>query len=306
MSLKQKLKQILPAPFKEMLLKKIQQVCMFSVNRALKEKRMDGIYKKLEEIVPDLTHQYSTFTINDNYLIKKVRALHAFQVSMVREALSTICQDNNGSEELTVVDIGDSAGTHIQYIKDFFPEYKLRCLSVNMDPQAVVRIKGKNLEAVCARAEEIKNLSIDADLFLSFEMLEHLMNPSEFLYRLSKKTNCKIFVVTVPYLAKSRVGLRHIRRKENKDVFSENTHLFELSPADWKLLFQHSGWRIINEDIYYQYPRKSLLTPFLRRLWREWDYEGFYGAILIKDNTWSKLYKSWEPEGKTENSYCAT
>ena len=125
-----------------------------------------------------------------------------------------------------------------------------------------------------------------------FEMLEHLMNPCHFLHELSTKTNAKYLVITVPYLHNSRVGLHHIRGGPIRNVYAENTHIFELSPKDWKLLVKHSGWSILQERIYLQYPKWGLfwITKFL---WRQFDFEGFYRMVLTKNDTWASKYMGW-------------
>jgi hypothetical protein len=73
---------------------------------------------------------------------------------------------------------------------------------------------------------------------------------------------------------------------------AENTHIFELCPEDWKLFFKFSGWRVVYDEILYQYPRRHPLR-ILNFLWKLSDFEGFYGAILIPDNSWSKFYRDW-------------
>jgi hypothetical protein len=118
------------------------------------------------------------------------------------------------------------------------------------------------------------------------------MNPCEFLYNLSTKTNAKFLVITVPYLKKSRVGLHHIRQNCDRDNFAENTHILELSPKDWNLLVKHSGWGIIQEKIYLQYPKKSILR-LTKSLWKNYDFEGFYGMVLSKNHKWSSKYMDW-------------
>ena len=68
---------------------------------------------------------------------------------------------------------------------------------------------------------------MNPDLFMSFQMLEHLNSPIEFLKSLSKNSKCNYFLITVPFLAKSRVGLEHIRGKLSENVRAENIHVFE-------------------------------------------------------------------------------
>jgi len=186
-----------------------------SIEKALHEQGLSKLTYKLSEIVPDITNQYSTFKLDTEYLIVKTRAQHAFQIHLVLEAIKLL--NKVIKDELIIIDIGDSAGTHIQYIKALFRDRNIRSISVNLDEGAVKRIKEKGLEAICVRAEELtEKYSINADIFLCFEMLEHLMNPAEFLHKLSTKTDCKLFVVTVPYLKSSRVGLHHIRNLNKK------------------------------------------------------------------------------------------
>jgi len=44
-----------------------------------------------------------------------------------------------------------------------------------------------------------------------------------------------------------------------------------------------------------QYPKRGILS-FMKGYWKKVDYEGFYGAILLKDTYWRDLYKDWEKE----------
>lgn len=300
MRIKKSLKQLLPG---KILLKiedsirvMYEKIALKSVQKALLEQRLLSLYNRLSAIVPDIKQQYSSIDIDNEYYNTKVRALHAFQISLVQDTLKIFSEELKNNNTITVVDIGDSAGTHTQYIKAIFRNHNIRCLSVNLDNKAIEKIKGKGLEAICIHAEDLPSFSIDADMFFSFQMLEHLMDPLKFLRNISKNTNCKAFVVTVPYLAQSRVGLHHIRLDQKRNVNAENTHIFELSPLDWQLIFKHSGWKVLNERIYFQYPKNSLWGSLIKlnKFWKRYDYEGFYGAILTKDHSWSKLYDSWE------------
>ena len=281
------LKSFIPKSIKPFLRETYQAVMRKSIEKASKEQGLKDLADKIRKIVPDITDQYSTFKVDNPYTEIKVRNLHAFQISLVNEIIGEF-------KKPTIVDIGDSAGTHLQYIMDLLSKNKkIQCLSVNLDAQAVEKIKQKGLEAVNARAEDLHKYNIDADIFLCFEMLEHLMNPCHFLHELSTKTNVKYLVITVPYLKNSRVGLHHIRLGGGlRDVYAENTHIFELSPKDWKLLVRHSGWNVAQERIYLQYPKRRFLW-ITKALWRRFDFEGFYGMILMKDDTWSSKYMAW-------------
>ncbi len=280
------LKSSIPKSIKPFFRKTYQLIMKTSIAKASKEQGLKNLADKLAEIVPDIMNQYTTCKIDNPYTTVKVRNQHAFQVSLVNEVISEF-------ENPTIIDIGDSAGTHLQYIIGLHSKnIKLQCLSVNLDAQAVEKIKQKGLDAVNARAEDLHKYNIDADIFLCFEMLEHLMNPCHFLHELSTKTNAKYMVITIPYLKNSRVGLHHIRGGALRNVYAENTHIYELSPNDWKLLVQHSGWNVAQERIYFQYPKREFLW-ITKALWRRFDFEGFYGMILTKDNTWSSKYMDW-------------
>ncbi len=261
-----------------------------SIDRAGKKHGLSELIDQLHNAVPNVTEQYTTFEINSTYLTKKIRAEHAFQISLAIKAMEWVGKDN-----CNIVDIGDSAGTHIQYLQSLFPD-KVHALSVNIDEKAVSKIKEKGLKAIHARAEELAGhpeLSGSVDIFLSYEMLEHLMDPVNFLHSLSENTECEYFVMTVPYLAMSRVGLHQIRRATDTRVMAaENTHIFELSPTDWKLLFRLSGWEVVEDSIFRQYPR---FGPFrlLQPIWKKFDFEGFYGCILRRNDSYSKKYQDW-------------
>ncbi|HEY9070156.1 MAG TPA: methyltransferase domain-containing protein [Candidatus Ozemobacteraceae bacterium] len=256
-----------------------------SLQKAAQEQGLWKLAERLASIVPDISDQYSQFRVDTEYLQLNVRLMHAFQIALVQEAFSR-------KEIRTIVDIGDSSGTHLRYLQDLYAGTSLRCLSVNLDPKAVEKIKGKGLEAILARAEDLPAYDIPADMFLCFETLEHLSDPIRFLHQLATHTNPEFLVATVPYRSVSRMGLHHIRNKQNDAVFAENTHLFELCPADWRLLMQHAGWQIAYDRIYYQYPHRHPLR-MMRRIWETIDFEGFYGTVLVRNDRWSSLYRDW-------------
>ena len=288
MKIKSSINNILSQNQKSKLVCFFEMLWLASLEKAVKEQGLELMYRKLSTIVPDISSQYSSFfKIEGKYLLTKVRSEHAFQMFLVEKAIQMM--NFNGSE--TIVDIGDSDGTHVQYLKGLLGD-TYRTLSVDIDKKAVDKIKQKGLEAVNARAEELDQHNIDADLFMSFEMLEHLSSPIDFLHSLAEKTSCKGFVVTVPYLQQGRVALHYITESQKKDVYAGNTHIFELSPCDWRLIFQHAGWRIEYDQVYLQYPKKSWLKV-TKPLWKKFDFEGFFGAILVRDDKWSNCYKDW-------------
>lgn len=282
-----KLKDIIPKGLKPHILKYLQQILLKSLKNSRNEYGWQRLSEELSAIVPDISEQYSTFKLENLYMTTKVRNMHAFQISLVKEIIAEF-------KDIVIVDIGDSSGTHLRYLLGLYSKEKdIKCLSVNIDNRSVEKIRRKGLEAINARAEDLDKYNITADLFLCFEVLEHLMDPCQFLYRLSNKTKAKYLIVTVPYLKISRVGLHHLRISDKSHVSAERTHVFELSPQDWKLIIRHSGWDIVKEKIYLQYPQKSFLK-ITRPIWKRFDFEGFYGLILKRDDTWSSRYLDWQ------------
>jgi hypothetical protein len=272
----------------------IRAISRWSIRHALRERGYDELVGKLRNIEPDLSEQYSRRKEQYNdYSELNRRALHAFQCSLMLKVLNGL-----DAAKLTIVDIGDSAGTHMRYLQELTRGNKeVDTISVDLDPIAIEKIKSKGLKAILVRAEDLSTVTDQhPDLFTSFQMIEHLHNPAIFFYRLARKSDCSRMLITVPYLRQSRLGLHHVRDRSEKIVFAEEEHIFELSPEDWTLLMLHSGWRVVHSEIYYQYPTKwpFFLKWFLKKHWQITDYEGFWGAVLEKDKTFAYLYQDWE------------
>lgn len=280
---------------KKILIKVVYYFLNLSLIISNKERSEKALKNKLSKIIPDLVDQYTTFSINmnDTFLVNKVRGQHAFQISIVLRAVNLL-KNKKKDNFINIIDIGDSSGTHLLYLKNLLKSKNMRSLSVNIDQLAIDRIKARGLEAILCKAEEIhlRKEIIKPDIFLLFETLEHLFNPIEFLHNIAVNSPCQYFAITVPYVHKSRVGLHHIRKNYQRDVFAENTHIFELSPDDWNLLFLFSGWEIVFSDRYTQYP-KGFPLNLTKYFWRKIDFDGFYGVILRKKLKISEYYKDW-------------
>ena len=285
-------------PIKKVVKKLIFKLLEYSLNSASKEQGLTDLKVKLEKIIPDLSEQYTSFKIEGDYIVNKLRSLHAFQIKLAQEAISML--ETEKQKNSTLVDIGDSSGAHLRYLQNLAGSGNIRAISVNLDPVAVEKVREKGFEAIESRAEllhEHPDFEGNADIFLSYEMVEHLLDPTRFLHAMATKSECDYFVVTIPYLHRSRVGLHHIRnidKPQDRACNAETTHIFELSPDDWDLLFRFSGWKIVKSVRYTQYP-KNRLNPIsiLRYLWRRFDFDGFYGVILEKDDSISKQYQDW-------------
>lgn len=145
MGLKSFLKGVMPNRVLLWTRNLIELIRIKSIHAAVREQKLLPIYHRLSAIVPSITHQYSSFDLDTEYLVTKVRTMHAFQIFPVNKALQLIDCSVEGT--ISIVDIGDSAGTHIQYIKGLHEDRDLQRLGINIDDEAVKRIKQKGLEA---------------------------------------------------------------------------------------------------------------------------------------------------------------
>lgn len=265
--------------------------CARSIRAAVRERGLGEMVERLRTTVPDNSAQESRAYVDTPFMEIKRRSLQAEQCKAILEALA-------GQRSATVVDIGDSAGTHMLYLKALTAGHMaLDTLSVNLDQRAIDKIKARGLPAALCRAEEVteRGLVDKVDLMTSFEMVEHLHNPALFFRRLAKRSSCARMVVSVPYLRRSRVGMHHLRHGLSEPQYAEDVHVFELSPEDWTLLLLHSGWRVVRSTIHYQYPRCwGPLSWLLAAFWRRYDFEGFWCATLERDTSRSDLYRDWE------------
>ena len=180
----------------------------------------------------------------------------------------------------------------LTYIKHLVDQ-ELNTLSLNLDPIAVAKIQNKGMDAICCRAEELNHHDIHADVFLLYETLEHIFDPVSLLKEISEVNKNASLVVTVPYRKYSQVGLHQLRGQGKISGFNaERTHIFELCPEDWCLLFKLAGWEVQYQNIYLQYPKWH---PYylMKPEWARRDFEGFYGVVLSVDSTYSEQYMSW-------------
>lgn len=273
-----------------------QSLLAASLDAAAREQGLAALSERLRQIVPSLADQYTAGfdpVEYDRLWERKARHLHAFQISTALDVLAQI-----GGRGRVVVDIGDSSGNHAAYLKALDPAGRLdKVVSVNLDPVAVDKVRSKGGEAILCRAEDYRPIEgVVPDLYLSFEMLEHLSDPLRFLHSLATVGGAGHLVVSVPYRRNSRFGGDLLRRaasgQPTTPLTAESLHLFELSPEDWALLARLAGWRTQQIRIYRQYPLRHPLAA-TRPLWAHWDFEGFVALVLRRDPELADRYRSW-------------
>ena len=271
-----------------------QSLSTTSLRAAIREQGLEQLCDRLRQVVPDLREQYTGGFDDAEYMRyweMKMRGMHAWQVRLTLEALEHI-----GTQGQVLADIGDSSGNHGIYTKALAPEGQIaRSIGINLDPVAVDKIKSKGAEAILCRAEELDMEGIKADLFTSFQMLEHLTDPVRFLHDLAERGDADHLLLTIPYRRTSRFGGSHIRLPLNRmpeSMTAEEVHIYEFSSEDWTLLARFAGWAPVFTNIYYQYPKRSPLA-LTAPMWRALDYEGFLGLFLKRDLSLSNHYADW-------------
>jgi hypothetical protein len=255
----------------------------------MREQGLMALCEKLRKIEPSIVLPQS----GDPVLWEtKRRIQHAFQCALMLTAAQQLSR-----KMISIVDIGGT-GIHTSYLSSLLAgKTAVSPLSVNIDAGVVEKIRAQGQPALNCRGEELHThlRGRQIDIFVAFETIEHLHNPAVFLRRLAKHFDCSSLIVSVPYLRQSRVGLFNLRQGLRKNISAGDEHLFELNPHDWELLMLHSGWRVRYGSILYQYPRSiPLLSTAFSRLWRNAEFEGFWGAILEKDMTYANYYQDWE------------
>ncbi|MBF0323911.1 MAG: hypothetical protein HQL42_02460 [Alphaproteobacteria bacterium] len=271
-----------------------QRLSAASIDAAIAEQGLAGLAGQLRQVLPNVADQYTTHfdpTEYDRYWERKMRGLHAFQVRCMLDAV-----DHLGKDGLVLADIGDSSGNHALYLKALAPAGRVeRVISVNLDPVAVDKVKAKGGDAILCRAEEMDLEGVRPDLFMTFEMVEHLSDPIRFLHGLATRGSADFMLMTVPLRPCSRFGGAHLRLPESampESMTAEEVHLYEFSPADWTLLARFAGWSPVFTRTYRQYPLRS--WPLVTRpLWRALDFDGFFALLLRRDLSLAKRYTAW-------------
>jgi hypothetical protein len=269
----------------------------WSINSAINEQNLGGRCRELRKIIPDISNQFTHGFTKENYenhYELKMRGMHAFQVNACIDAVDYVY--NKLNKPITIADIGDSSGHHLKYLKNIISEEKLEnSLSVNLDPVAIEKIILGGGDGILCKAEELDTIDISPDLFMSFEMLEHLTDPVRFLHDIAEKGSAENFLISVPYQKSSHFGGAHLRLNENElpdKMTPEDVHVYEFSTEDWLLLAKFSGWKPIFTKIYWQYPRYNV-ARLMQPLWRALDFEGFFVMFLERDSSLSKHYTGW-------------
>jgi len=237
---------------------------------------------------PDLVDHYATVKMNDEALMR-VRLLICSEALWLKRVITGL--KKQGVDVKNYVDIGDSDGSARLLFEKSMKNCNIDSLGINIQPEAVEKIKAMGLNAECIDAMDLPKRGRRYDAVSVFETLEHLPHPIGFMQNMSKIIN-KRLIISVPLIVKSRVSLKYLTGKweREKTPTIANNHIFELSPEDWTKIFLHTGWQIEDQWHVRQYPKRGLLKVLMQYAWRKLSFEGYWFVSLKKDDTYSSQY----------------
>ncbi len=249
------------------------------------EAELKEIWEYSFKIFPDFSQHY-TVPVDSKEVEQRIRLLMAAETMFVKKAIDEI------KGKCSYADVGDSDGAIRLLLNKYYTTEELSYVGINLQNSAVKKIRSKGLNAICADALSLANQGIHYDVVSVFETLEHLQDPIGFLNNIRKVTNSRL-IVSVPFIRQSRISLAYLFNKRwpvDKIPTIENTHIFELSPSDWRKLFLHTGWKVDREWKLMMFPYHRLSRLILQPFWKFISFEGFWFASLRKDDEYSSKY----------------
>ncbi len=271
--------------------KAFDRLSSLAVRRAVRQDpSLRQMWDLSNRVLPELGDHYATVHIKEEETLLRLRLLVCAQALFVKKVIAHL--KGQGQRVSFWVDVGDSDGAaRLLFLAGVDPGDAIKTLGVNLEKEAIVLIRSKGLEAEHMNAMDLHKKGIGCDLVSVFETLEHMPDPIGFLESMQEVVGERL-LISVPLIVRSRVGLRYLTKQwePSKKPGYSNNHMFELSPADWQKLFQHSGWAIDEEWKVRQYPRSGLLKNVMQGAWRKIAFEGYWFVSLKKDKTFSNQF----------------
>jgi len=236
---------------------------------------------------PDFSEHF-TFIVDNKEVEHRIRLLVVAETAFMKKAISDVLQT---MERCSYADIGDSDGSVQLLLQKYFPSNRLKSVGINLQKGAIRKIEERGLNAIYADAQSLKDQKITYDVVSVFETLEHLPDPIGFLKGLTSIVN-KSLIISVPFIRHSRTGLYYLTNRWEKDrkATIESTHIFELSPKDWRKIFLHSGWKVDHEQTLLMFHPRRLSRLILQPYWKYESFEGFWFASLSPCDQYSSQY----------------
>lgn len=251
------------------------------------DKDLKEIWDFSYEQFPDFSEHFSQ-SVDNAEVEHRIRQLVVAETAFVKEEIARMLQEKGGCE---YADIGDSDGSVRLLLKKYFSPQQLSTVGINLQTQAVEKMKQKGLHAICEDALNLKTKGIQYDIASVFETLEHLPSPINFLTDIRDVVRHKL-VISVPFVRRSRVSLSYLTHRwdHSRRPTIENVHIFELSPADWFKIFLHTGWQIDREKKLMMFPPNKPSRFILQPYWFYTSFEGFWFVSLSKCDKFSSRY----------------
>jgi hypothetical protein len=150
-----------------------------------------------------------------------IRLFHEFKLEFLREALGSEYIDTH-----TFFEIGDSDGLVLK-------AFGKTGFSINNDPRCIDLIRQNGVEAELGLGEGISATDKSYDVAMSFETLEHSLNPLAFMQEMTRVARERV-IISIPGVTRTyahprvkgmRVGEEHVFEFCSHDLLNLATHL---------------------------------------------------------------------------------
>tara|TARA_Y100000739_G_C20603578_1_gene464254 strand:- start:805 stop:1830 length:1026 start_codon:yes stop_codon:yes gene_type:complete len=200
------------------------------------------------------------------------------------------CEEHDISRG-TLVEIGAGFGTFSQVAQD--AGWFEKVIAVEPTPSLAAECRRRGLETLNLRVEELSSYSFSADVIVSFEVIEHVFAPIEFVRQIKACLNPGgLLVLSCPNGEGFDIATLGI---ESLAVDAEHVTLF--NPSSMRLMLENEGFEIINIStpgrLDAEFVRQAALenridltdTPFLNRvLMEEWEELGWPFQTFLAEN----------------------
>jgi hypothetical protein len=157
----------------------------------------------------------------DHFSHLAVRTFHEFKLEFLVKAFGRPYLDTH-----SIIEIGDSDGLVLKALGK-------RGFSINNDPRCIELIRSNGVDADEGRGEGMNAPDKSYDVAMTFETLEHSLNPLAFLQEMSRVAREKI-AISIPGVTRTymhprvrgmRVGEEHVFEFCSRDLINLTTHL---------------------------------------------------------------------------------
>ena len=242
------------------------------------------------QILSDYYKHSQNYRFWNKYIFPKSEKVRREEIFKPRvELIKKICLKHNINHSV-LVDVGAGFGTFCEEAKkmDFFK----KIIAVEPTPDLAKTCRQKDLEVIEKCIEEV-DFKIPIDVMTSFEVIEHLFSPKNFLFDCASVLKKRgIIVLTCPNIQ----GFDLLMLRElSKTVDTE--HLNYFNPDSLRYLLERCGFKIIEiltpGKLDAELVRKASLAgdfdikkhPFIEKvLINDWDRLGVGFQRFLSDN----------------------